>query len=169
MQSHKKLEDLEYNLLQHKRDKNISEGYIDNDNKGCLTLLAIVLVFIVTVVCIVGAMQVGKNRPSITCAEPGCSNHPKPGSNYCWIHGRSGSSGSSSSSSSGSSSGGGSILGGSSSDGNKKKDDNKTKIWGGKGNEKSSNSSSNNSSSGSSGGSSSGSSSSSSSGGNAAK
>lgn len=155
MPSDKRLKDLEYNVFRKDMDNKSSDNIIGTNDKGCLTLLGTILVFIVVVVCIIGFTQVGKNGPALTCAAPGCSNRLKPGSNYCWLHSSSSTgsrkSGGGSASSS-SSSGSGSVIGGSSSASEPKK---RNKIWNGEGNNKSNKSSS--SSSSSSGGSSSGS------------
>lgn len=149
MASKKRLEDLEISLLEHKSD-NITDN---TNNRGCLMVLAVVLVVIVVTVCIAGARQVGKSNTVVSCAEPGCSNRHKPGSIYCWLHGPGGSSGKthSSGSSSSSSSGGGSIFGSSSSGSKDSGKEDRGKIWNGKGNEKSSDTSSSSSSSSSGG------------------
>lgn len=79
----RRLRDLEYNVYNANSE---SDNMQFNNNSGCMTLLAgIVITFIVCFI-IIGAMQVGRNGPSLTCATPGCSNRVKTGSRYCWLH-----------------------------------------------------------------------------------
>ena len=107
MPSDKRLKDLEYNVFKKDMDSNNTpDNFIGTNDKGCLTLLGTIIVFIVVVVFIIGFTQVGKNGPALTCAAPGCSNRLKPGSNYCWLHSSQAKTKRSSSSSSGSASGG---------------------------------------------------------------
>ncbi len=86
MPSRRKLEDLEYNVFR----KHTESGSAGNDGEfhdaGCLTILAGIIVTVIVLVAIVGFMQIGRNGPSAHCAAPGCSNRPKPGGNYCWLH-----------------------------------------------------------------------------------
>ena len=85
MPSRKKLEDIEYNVF----NRQSSSGG-DNDggvhDSGCLTILAGIIVTVIVLVAVVGFMQIGRNGPSAHCAAPGCSNKPKPGGSYCWLH-----------------------------------------------------------------------------------
>lgn len=113
MPSRKKIEDLEYNVFRHKMSDSgtgtdISKMY----NSGCLTILAGIVVTMIIIVVLIGLMQIGRNPPSASCAAKGCSNKPKPGSSYCWVHSPShnSQSGSSMGISQGSGSGSGSLI-----------------------------------------------------------
>lgn len=154
MPSDKRLKDLEYNVFKKDMSNIPSGGLTETNDKGCLGLMATVVVFIIVVVCVIGFTQVGRNGPGLTCAAPGCRNHLKPSSNYCWLHSSNTNTRRSTykDSSSGKSGGSGSVIGGSSSEVKEKR----KKIWEGEGNAKGnkSGSSSSSSSSSSSGGSS---------------
>ncbi len=79
----KRLKDLEYNVYKaNSEDTNINF----NNNSGCMTLLAGLVITILVCVVIMGAMQIGRNGPALTCAAQGCSNRVKTGSKYCWLH-----------------------------------------------------------------------------------
>lgn len=152
MPSKKKISDLEYNVFGHNND-NEQEGLINPKDTGCMTMLAGIIVTILVVVMLVGLAQVGRNGPSPTCAEPGCSNKLKPGGNYCWLHSGSSTGGSrGGTSSSGSSSNDGSLIGGGSS--SKESSSKDAKIWSGNGSDRNKSSSEDSGSSSSSGGSS---------------
>lgn len=131
----RKLSDLEYNVFNSTMRENEDMEAMRN-NKGCMTVFVGIMITLVVCFVIMAAVQMGHNAPAITCAEPGCSNRPRSGSNYCWLHGSSQTStrrkgGSSAGSGSGSSSsGGGSIVNrGSSSDNDKQPS--KSKIFSG--------------------------------------
>ena len=85
MPSRKKLEDIEYNVFR----KHSQHGGDDGDgihDAGCLTILAGIIVTVIVLVAVVGFLQIGRNSPTAHCAAPGCSNKPKPGGSYCWLH-----------------------------------------------------------------------------------
>ena len=114
MPSRKRLEDLEYNVFRHNNDDSGSGAEFSKMyNSGCLTILAGIVLTAIIVVALIGFMQIGRNAPAASCAAKGCSNKPKPGSNYCWIHSQSynSRSGSSSGITQGSGSGSGSLIG----------------------------------------------------------
>lgn len=79
----RKLKDLEYNVYNANSE---GDNMNFNNNSGCMTLLAGLIITVIVCFVIVGAMQVGKNGPALTCATPGCSSRVKTGSRYCWLH-----------------------------------------------------------------------------------
>lgn len=117
---HKKLKDLEYNVFKNGSDRG-EENHLMNKNTGCMTLVIGIILTIIIIVVITGMGQLGKNGPKATCAEIGCSNRPRAGSNYCWLHSSTGKSNKKRSSGTdtnkrGSDKSGGSVIGGSSSE-----------------------------------------------------
>lgn len=79
----RKLKDLEYNVY---NANSAGDDMQFNNHGGCMTLLAGIAITIIVCFVIIGAMQVGSNGPSLTCATAGCSNRVKTGSRYCWLH-----------------------------------------------------------------------------------
>ncbi len=144
MPSKKKISDLEYNVFGH-NNENEQDTFVNPKNSGCMTMLAGLIVTILVVVTLVGLAQVGRNGPSPTCAEPGCSNKLKPGSNYCWLHSGSSTRQSKGSGSSSDSSNDGSLIGGGSS--SKDSESKDVKIWSGNGSDRNKSSSDNSGSS----------------------
>ena len=86
MPSRKKLEDLEYNVFRRHSDSGGAGDDGEFGGTGCLTILAGIIVTVIVLVAVVGFLQIGRNSPSAHCAVLGCSNKPKPGSSYCWLH-----------------------------------------------------------------------------------
>ena len=85
MPSRKKLKELEYNVYK-KNDKDSSDNQFWGGNSGCVSVLGGVIITIVLIVILMSFMQIGKVGPSAYCAVSGCSNKPRPGSRYCWLH-----------------------------------------------------------------------------------
>lgn len=85
MPSKKKLEDLEYNVFKKDSGEDTDNNFWGSGS-GCVPVLGGVILTIILIVVMVSFMQVGKVGPSSYCAVSGCSNKPRPGSRYCWLH-----------------------------------------------------------------------------------
>lgn len=89
MPSKKKISDLEYNVFNGGRNTSDTDDFINEQNRGCVTVLGGIIVTVLILVIVLGFMQIGRNGPAPNCAAPGCSNRLKAGSNYCWLHSKS--------------------------------------------------------------------------------
>ncbi|MBQ3463166.1 MAG: hypothetical protein IJH36_08665 [Clostridia bacterium] len=76
--------ELEYNVF--KNDNNNTDNQFWGGGGGCVSVLGGVIITIILIVIITSFIQIGKVGPSAYCAVSGCSNKPRPGSRYCWLH-----------------------------------------------------------------------------------
>ena len=115
------INDLERNILRR-------NDILDDENstptsggdRGCIVVVIAMAVIIFIAVALINFAFSSDNK-GMTCAEPGCSNKTKQGSNYCWFHSPSTPVKNNSSGGSSSSKNDGSIINGGSSDNSDKK------------------------------------------------
>lgn len=81
--SRKRLDDLEYNV--YKNSSDISDRDAMESGKGCITVVAGLIVTAIIVFLIAGVLK-GNSGSAVNCAYPGCGKTPAMGSNYCWQH-----------------------------------------------------------------------------------